>query len=427
MIPSLGYVLGHTLEYVLFIYFASTSFYPRKNYIYSGVISLCGYAALFLVGLLGKAPVSILAFFVVNSILIVYCYNVKLSNAVFYSLILDALSCIGEYMILYLLGIRYIDSWHGIINNDMIVVAIGGKIIYLIGVKFLKRFTNEKSAYETETQMVIMTVPVLTIICLTMLMTIEIDNLVFLFICIVFLLINFTTFYVNTGLNNKNHELKILQEEYNKNKAELSEYELLADKYENTKIMRHDFHKQLDALKELIGEDNIRAKEYMRQMEFSQRELDYAQYTDNKILNILFAQKIKESHTRGAEIHIQSEKPTLSFISDIDTVAIFSNMLDNAIEAAEKADNKEIYVDLYTVNNAYAAVRIENYTDKEPVVLDGVLSTQKQDAELHGMGIKSINNALKKYNSELSWSYDKEKKFFRALALIHIPSERNNV
>lgn len=427
MIPSLGYVLGHTLEYVLFIYFASTSFYPRKNHIYSGVISLCGYAALFLIGLLGKAPVSILAFFVVNSILIVYCYNVKLSNAVFYSLILDALSCIGEYMILYLLGIRYIDSWHGIINNDMIVVAIGGKIIYLIGVKVLKRFTNEKSAYETETQMVIMTVPVLTIICLTMLMTIEIDNLVFLFICIVFLLINFTTFYVNTGLNNKNHELKILQEEYNKNKAELSEYELLADKYENTKIMRHDFHKQLDALKELIGEDNIRAKEYMRQMEFSQRELDYAQYTDNKILNILFAQKVKESHKSGAELHIQSTKPTLSFISDIDTVAIFSNMLDNAIEAAEKADNKEIYVDLYTVNNAYAAVRIENYTDKEPVVLDGVLSTQKQDAELHGMGIKSINNALKKYNSELSWSYDKEKKFFRALALIHIPSERNNV
>ena len=275
--------------------------------------------------------------------------------------------------------------------------------------------------------MVIMTVPVLTIICLTMLMTIEIDNLVFLFICIVFLLINFTTFYVNTGLNNRNHELKILQEEYNKNKAELSEYELLADKYENTKIMRHDFHKQLDALKELIGEDNIRAKEYMRQMEFSQRELDYAQYTDNKILNILFAQKIKESHTRGAEIHIQSEKPTLSFISDIDTVAIFSNMLDNAIEAAEKGDNKEIYVDLYTVNDAYAAVRIENYTDKEPVVLDGVLSTQKQDAELHGMGIKSINNALKKYNSELSWSYDKEKKFFRALALIHIPSEENSI
>ena len=79
-------------------------------------------------------------------------------------------------MILYLLGIRYIDSWHGIINNDMIVVAIGGKIIYLIGVKFLKRFTNEKSAYETETQMVIMTVPVLTIICLTMLMVLCQDN-----------------------------------------------------------------------------------------------------------------------------------------------------------------------------------------------------------------------------------------------------------
>lgn len=427
MIPSLGYVLGHTLEYVLFIYFASTSFYPRKNYIYSGVISLCGYAALFLIGLLGEPVISILSFFVINNILLIYCCNIKFRNAVFYSLILDVLSCIGEYMMMYVLDLRYGESTAVFTRDHLMIISLGGKTIYFIGIRVLKHFVNKKSAYDGETQPVMTIIPGLTIICLTIMMTIEIDKLVFLLICIVFLLINFIAFYVNAGLNNKNHELKILQEEYNKNKAELSEYELLADKYENTKIMRHDFHKQLDALKELIGEDNIRAKEYMRQMEFSQRELDYAQYTDNKILNILFAQKVKESHKSGAELHIQSEKPTLSFISDIDTVAIFSNMLDNAIEAAEKADNKEIYVDLYTVNDAYAAVRIENYTDKEPVVLDGVLSTQKQDAELHGMGIKSINNALKKYNSELSWSYDKEKKFFRALALIHIPSEGNSI
>jgi sensor histidine kinase YesM len=98
-------------------------------------------------------------------------------------------------------------------------------------------------------------------------------------------------------------------------------------------------------------------------------------------------------------------------------------MLDNAIEAAENAEKKEIYVDLYTVNNTYSAVKIENYTDKEPIILDGLLRTQKQNTDIHGIGIKSINNALKKYNSELTWTYDEENKFFRAIALIHIPQK----
>lgn len=256
-------------------------------------------------------------------------------------------------------------------------------------------------------------------------MKVEMNNSIFSTICGMFLMINFVTFYINERLNDKNIKMKILQEEYNKNKTELSEYQLLAEKYENTRFMRHDFHKQLDILKNLIATDNIQANKYMQQIQFSQRELDYAQYTDNKILNILLAQKIKECHNRGVEIHIHSTSPALSFISEIDTVAIFSNMLDNAIEATENVEIKEIYVELYTVNNSYSAVKIENHTAKEPVVLDGLLSTQKKNTDIHGMGVKSINSALRKYGSELTWMYDKELKFFRAMVLIHIPKQKS--
>ena len=425
MTISIGYVLGHLGEFLLFVYFANTSFYPRKNYSLSSIISLCGYIVLFIIGLYGMAPVSILAFFVVNIVLLVYAYNINLKSAIFYSLILDVLSCIGEYMVLYLSGIRYnimdIRILPFVSDQKMLLTAIISKLIYLIGLQILKKFVNKTTVYESETQTVMSIIPIVTIICMTILMSTQIDTLIFLLLCMTFLLINFITFYTNAGLNNKNRELKILQKEYEKNKTELSEYQLLAEKYENTRLMRHDFHKQLDVLKDLIASDNVRANEYMRQIKFSQRELDHAWYTDNKILNILLSKKINECHRRGVEIHIHSTSPTLSFISEIDTVAIFSNMLDNAIEAAENAAVKEIFVDLYTVNNAYSAVRIENHTDKEPIVHDGFLSTQKKNTDIHGMGIKSINNALKKYGSELTWTYDKDQKFFRAIALIHIP------
>lgn len=327
---------------------------------------------------------------------------------------------------MYISGIN-ISNLSIVTDQQAMSVTIGGKLIYLIGIIILKKFAVEKTRKDNEIQIILAVIPLMTILCLTLMMKVEMSNHLFTCICIIFLVINFVSAYINERLNDKNIKLKVLQEEYNKNKAELSEYQLLAEKYESTRIMRHDFRKQLEVLKELIAADNIQAKEYMQQIRFSQRELDYAQYTDNKILNILLAQKVKECHEHGIEIHIHSVSPVLSFISDIDTVAIFSNMIDNAIEAAEKADIKEIYVDLYTVNGSYSAVKIENYTDKEPVVLNGLLRTQKKNTDIHGMGVKSINNALKKYGSELTWTYDRKRKYFRAAAVIHVPGEKNNV
>lgn len=423
---SIGYILGHVFEYILFIYFANTSFYPRKSYVISSTISLFGYAALFAIGILGVVPISVLLFFIVNTVLLKCCYNIKLKNALFYSIILDMLSTIGEYIIIYISGID-ISNLSIVTDQQAMAITVGGKLIYLIGVIILKKFAVEKTRQDNEIQIILVVIPLMTILCLTLMMKIEMSNHLFTCICIIFLIVNFVSAYINEKLNDKNIKLKVLQEEYNKNKAELSEYQLLAEKYESTRIMRHDFRKQLEVLKELIAADNIQAKEYMQQIRFSQRELDYAQYTDNKILNILLAQKVKECHEHGIEIHIHSVSPVLSFISDIDTVAIFSNMIDNAIEAAEKADIKEIYVDLYTVNGSYSAVKIENYTAKEPIVLNGLLRTQKKNTDIHGMGVKSINNALKKYGSELTWTYDRKRKYFRAAAVIHVPGEKNNV
>lgn len=418
---DIGYILGHVSELILFIYYANTSFYPKNN-VRSNLISLGGYMILFAVGLIGNAALSISSFLVINIILLMSGYSIKLKGAIFYALILDVLSIIGEYMFIQLLNINS-GAMGEITQQQSLAITVGGKLMYLIGIVFLKRYTNQKMTENNDSQLVLAVVPMLTIVCLTLMMNSEIAPRLFLLVCIVFLLMNIITFYINAGLDEKNRALRQLQEEYNQNKAELCEYQLLSEKYENTKIMRHDFHKQLNVLKELITEDNVRAKEYMRQIQFSQRELDYAQYTDNKILNILLEQKIKECHKHGVEVHINSLFPVMSFVSDIDVVAIFSNLIDNAMEASMKSEEKEIYIDLYTVNHAYSAVKIENSADSEPVVLNGLLRTQKGRRDIHGMGIKSINNALKKYNSELNWTYDKENKFFTAMVLIHIPMQ----
>ena len=74
---------------------------------------------------------------------------------------------------------------------------------------------------------------------------------------------------------------------------------------------------------------------------------------------------------------------------------------------------------LYTVNNAFSVIKVENYADKEPIVVEGMLRSGKDDGNSHGIGIKSINNSLSKYDGKMSWSYDKAKGMFRTVISIN--------
>lgn len=445
------YLIGYFCEFLLFFYYAEMDFCPRRNRIIRIVFLFCGYMFLGYAGLQNRADITLILFFLVNYALLTFCYRVSRKNAICYCLFLDVLTVAAEYVIQYSFGInrQFIWDYHspgefadsllfmfsserypvGISFAEMdirqvLLVSVSGFLVFLTGILFLKRFTSHNKTEAGEIQPLLAAVPLLSMICMLLLMSAGMQTSVFLFICLVFLAINFLAFYINTQLGEQNRKLKNLLKESGSNKEMLAEYRILSEKYENTKIMRHDFRRQLDILKDLIEEDNTQAREFIQQIQFSQRQMDYAKYTDNRILNILLAQKVRTCHESGIEIHIYSDAPVLAFLSEIDTVAVFSNLLDNAIEAAALSEQKEIYVDLYTVNNTYSAVKIENSVEKEPLIVDGQLLTLKADSENHGIGIKSVNQALKKYNSMLNWSYDSENKFFRAMILIHVPERK---
>ncbi len=421
---SLGYFLGHFCEFVFFVYFANTDFQPRKNYVISTALSFLGYAILFSVGLLGIIVLSVTSFFIINTILLIYCYRLKFKSAVFYSLILDTLSCVGEYVFLYLLESQQMFVLDMLSANTLFWLVVGGKSIYLAGILLLKRIMiRDGDACGNDASAILSAIPIVSMGSLTALLMVDVNDKIYVFLCAVFAVINVIAFYANTGLNNKNNEIKALQEEYEHDRTELSEYRIMSQKSESARIARHDLNKQLNVLRGLIGKDDKRAEEYIRQIRFSQREAVYTKYTDNTILNVLLAQKIKEAHGRNVEIHIHSTYPSLSFVSDMDTVAIFSNMIDNAICAAEKSEKREIYIEMYTVNKSYSAVKIEGYAECEPAVRRDMPRKQKNTEDMCGIKTKNISGALKKYGSELILNYDKDRKFLMESAIFHIPKQ----
>lgn len=206
-------------------------------------------------------------------------------------------------------------------------------------------------------------------------------------------------------------------------KFELEEYMILNERYEENRILRHDMREHIKTIISLLSEDNDRALEYLRKMEEINEGTSDIKYTDNPILNILLTEMYNKCRRMGINLNIKSSNPRMDFIDDMDVVSIFSNLINNAIEACASAETKEIFLDLYTRNKTFTVIKIENTSASEPEAVGQALKTTKTDHHNHGIGIKSVKNSLKKYNGTISWNYDKDNKIFRTTVLFNVKNE----
>ena len=60
----------------------------------------------------------------------------------------------------------------------------------------------------------------------------------------------------------------------------------------------------------------------------------------------------------------------------------------------------------------YDGLLIKNSCFVSPETDNGELKTKKSNKKYHGLGIKSINKIVKKYNAVYDWKYDKQKNIF---------------
>ena len=102
----------------------------------------------------------------------------------------------------------------------------------------------------------------------------------------------------------------------------------------------------------------------------------------------------------------------LGSISDGDLVAMFGNLLDNAIEAAAQCedDKRKIIVRIYMENDGkICVVKLVNYFATPRIQHKSGFVSTKKNRELHGIGIKSVEKTAKKYHGYLQCLLEGEK------------------
>lgn len=178
---------------------------------------------------------------------------------------------------------------------------------------------------------------------------------------------------------------------------QITHYEAMNEIKNEYYSFRHDYKNHMNCLYALISsQKNQEALQYISDLSNSAVIAGKSYETGNHILDAIISDKASVAEKLGIKISLSgifTDK-----ISPIDVCIIFSNLLDNAIEACSKLDNnKKIDIEL-NISQGYQYISIKNpYAEKSPLGLQ----TTKKDKRYHGFGIYNIENSVRHYDGNM--------------------------
>lgn len=194
----------------------------------------------------------------------------------------------------------------------------------------------------------------------------------------------------------------------------------LEQKYDETAKIRHDIKNYLS-----LALNMAEQKKYNELVQFLEKLSDekinsITSYINTKrsVLGAVLNSKLSKAKSFDIDMqcYILSE---LENITDIDLGILFANLLDNAIEACEKNKTRsEIIVKTWT-EAGYYFLEISNTVESDILSNNPHLETNKADSELHGVGLRSVRDIVKKYEGMLS--FDQKGRVFH----VYVSLEKN--
>lgn len=134
-------------------------------------------------------------------------------------------------------------------------------------------------------------------------------------------------------------------------------------------------------------------------------------FCKNSIINAVLNAKynLAQEHSIDCFFHIDLDK--LIGIDAISLCCLFSNTLDNAVEASVKIpDPKErrLSVKARVTENGYFTYEITNSKKNTVLEQKGILKSDKEDTAAHGFGLSNVREMVEKYDGTLDISYTED-------------------
>ena len=177
------------------------------------------------------------------------------------------------------------------------------------------------------------------------------------------------------------------------------EREKYAESKENVELINlkvHDLKHFLHSKGGSLGDGEMRELEKLTEI------YDSTYRTGCEALDVVLMQKSLVCRAKGIRLSVIADGSALSGLSDADVYSLFGNILDNAVEAAERLpeDTRQIGLNVRRAGN-FTAVTAYNGYDGEIRFENGLPVTAKADKAYHGFGLRSIERTTEKYGGTM--------------------------
>lgn len=350
------------------------------------------------------------------------CFRLRFYPAVFYSAILCTLCASLEFATIFaasaLLGGAIKDY-----NNDPMLLVMElslSKTLYFI-ISLLLARVMKVPQHSGKFPFSIFLYPIITLICLVIQFYLCVVALVapahrFLFSMVSILMFASTVLLGFTYQHQveKDNEYMRINHMLNQLQIEKNYYDILAQQNQQLMIYAHDAKNHLAAIRDLNTDPHISG--YITKLSDQLESYSRNCHSGNKLLDVIINRYVVECEQDEITFDYDLKLYNLNDIEDVDLVSILGNLMNNAIEAAKQTTEKAIYLET-TTRNRYNVLLIRN-SSLPPQKDNDHLISSKADRSLHGFGLKSVANTLKKYHGDLHWDYDDTNNTFTMTVMV---------
>lgn len=140
---------------------------------------------------------------------------------------------------------------------------------------------------------------------------------------------------------------------------------------------------------------------------------------DNSLLNTIVFRASQQCREYGTSFMTDIRAGCTDFLSEYDITALFSNLLDNAVQATKHIPDSYIELSVTPHGGKNIIIAMINSCNTNPFLSNSKrFATAKKDAQKHGYGMKSIKRVVDKYGGNCRYYFDAENYTFHTILIL---------
>ncbi len=203
---------------------------------------------------------------------------------------------------------------------------------------------------------------------------------------------------------------------------QLNHYEQLSKYISIIRKDKHDMKNHVQTIYTLLENKDSRVKQYTDNLALSIDSTIINPFCDNLIVDALLQNKYSLAKNNNINMKVTVQLEDEDAINNLHLCSIFSNLIDNALEACQNISDPNItpfiIINCYK-KGGFLLINIKN--SKQNIILTSKnkkLLTTKSNTLEHGIGLTIVGNTVKIYDGKLLLDYSDYE--FNALAALNL-------